>query len=270
MMMLATAHIGYSQIPLHNRCATIEPPAPLTLMQPDTIVNGDSVIIIPTVFHILTQGGAENISKSHVMRALEVLNQDFNRQNPDTIDIPAPFHPLRGNPKVEFRLARLDTNGNCTDGIDRIYTPQTDAFNNYSQMQTNFSWDHTRYMNIYIAKRPDQNSNFAAGIAYLPPIDSGQNPTANYDVLMVAYWDLPDGFNGSFIGSRGHTIGHEMGHHLGLHHTWRDAGCILDDEVADTPLQDNNNDGCPVFLTFPVAMGLMVICLIILWIILIV
>lgn len=59
--------------------------------QPDTIVNGDSVIVVPTVFHILTQGGAENISKSHVYRALQILNQDFNRQNSDTFDIPSPF-----------------------------------------------------------------------------------------------------------------------------------------------------------------------------------
>lgn len=75
--------------------------------QPDTIVNGDSVIVVPTVFHILTQGGAENISKSHVYRALQILNQDFNRQNSDTFDIPSPFHPVRGNPRIEFRWREL-------------------------------------------------------------------------------------------------------------------------------------------------------------------
>ncbi|MBK6444099.1 MAG: hypothetical protein IPF81_01960 [Bacteroidetes bacterium] len=72
--------------------------------QPDTIVNGDSVIVVPTVFHILTQGGAENISKSHVYRALQILNQDFNRQNSDTFDIPSPFHPVRGIQSIVARL----------------------------------------------------------------------------------------------------------------------------------------------------------------------
>ncbi|MBK6483774.1 MAG: T9SS type A sorting domain-containing protein [Chitinophagaceae bacterium] len=247
-MLIALPHFGFAQTVWNNACGILQPLS-THLLKPDSTVNGDSVIIIPTVFHILTQGGAENISKSHVQLALQILNQDFNRQNPDTVDIPAAFHPLRGNPKVEFRLARIDPNGNCTDGIDRIYSPLTGAFDNYMQMQPNFSWDHTRYLNIYVVTWIDvYGSPINFGASYIAPFDSGQNAAPNYDALMVGYFVLGNGFNGVPPGNRGHTLSHEMGHNLSLNHVFGSgAGCSDDDDVDDTPLQDYQNFGCPTF-----------------------
>lgn len=107
LLIMSFPPFGIGQNAWQNNC---EPATPSSGTTPhiNKFVNFDSVFIIPTVFHILTQGGPENISRSHVLRTLEILNQDFNRQNPDTIDIAAPFHLVRGNPKVEFRLARID------------------------------------------------------------------------------------------------------------------------------------------------------------------
>ena len=170
--------------------------------QPDTIVNGDSVIVVPTVFHILTQGGAENISKSHVYRALQILNQDFNRQNSDTFDIPSPFHPVRGNPRIEFRLARIDPQGNCTDGIDRIYTPQEGIYGN---LYDNFGWNHTKYLNIYIVKWIE-NEPLRSGLAYLASIDSGQTQPDNSDFIEAPYYVIGDGFNGFLAPQRSHLL----------------------------------------------------------------
>lgn len=46
----------------------------------------------------------------------------------------------------------------------------------------------------------------------------------------------------------GRTATHEIGHWLNLRHIWGDqAGCTTDDDVADTPLQDNMHYGCPTF-----------------------
>ncbi|MGB4850199.1 MAG: M43 family zinc metalloprotease, partial [Saprospiraceae bacterium] len=167
----------------------------------------------------------------------------------DTFDIPAPFHPLRGNPKVEFRLARIDPNGNCTDGIERIYTPQTGAFNNYFQMQPNFSWDHTRYMNIYVVNWIDyDNHPVDFSTSYIAPV-TGPNAETKYDALLVCYMVLADGFNGVSSGYRGHSLSHEMGHNLSLKHLWGNiTGCEdEDDDVTDTPLQMDLNLGCPSF-----------------------
>ena len=54
ILLLTIPHFGFSQIDWKKQCGTVQP-STLSLMQPDTIVNGDSVIIIPTVFHIITQ-----------------------------------------------------------------------------------------------------------------------------------------------------------------------------------------------------------------------
>ncbi|MBK8846411.1 MAG: T9SS type A sorting domain-containing protein [Bacteroidetes bacterium] len=244
--LLAIPHCGFTQIDLQKYCGTVQSTT-TSASKIDTLVNGDSVIIIPTVFHVLTQGGAENISKSHIQRTLEILNQDFNSQNPDTFDIPAAFHPLRGNPKVEFRLARIDPQGNCTDGIDRAYTPYTAAYQNASLM-SGFTWDHTKYMNVYVVKFIDAFSPMIFGVAYRASADSGQTDPPGLDILMVSYHALADGFNGLLPGQRGHILSHEIGHNLSLGHTFGSGpGCGDDDDVADTPLQDEASAGCPVF-----------------------
>ena len=108
------------------------------------VVEVPDTIIIPVVFHILTQGGVENISKEQVLDALSKLNEDFSNRNQDTLDIPIPFKNVRGNPKIEFRLARIDPKGNCTDGIERIYTnytygPEAQAI--ISTFKSYFDWD---------------------------------------------------------------------------------------------------------------------------------
>ena len=246
-LLLIAPRVAFTQVEWKQTCGIVQPPS-THLLKPDTTVNGDSVIIIPTVFHILTEGGAENVSKTQIFYALQFLNQDFNRQNPDTIGIPEVFQQLRGNPKVEFRLARLDPQGNCTDGIERIYTPLTGAYDNFLQLQPNFSWDHTRYLNIYVMKWIDiQNSPLYGGISYLAPVDSGQNLPAQWDALAVVYGEGSD-LNGIPPESPNHLLGHEMGHYLGLQHIFGiGAGCSDDDYVDDTPLQDSPSNGCPTY-----------------------
>lgn len=246
IMMLSVPYFAFTQNEWKNNCATVQPPTSIPL-KPDTVIDDDAVIIIPTVFHVLTQGGAENISKSQILSAMEFLNQDFNRQNPDTLDIPAPFQTLRGNPKLEFRLARLDPQGNCTDGINRIYTPLTGAYDNFLQMQPNFSWDHTRYLNIYLLKWIDyQNYPLYNGASYIAPPDSGQNLPVQYDALLMRYDCIGNGTNGTPSGTlKNHGLSHEMGHNLALKHVYGlGPGCSDDDDVEDTPLQDVGNSEC--------------------------
>ena len=66
--------------------------------------------------------------------------------NPDTgYAVTAHFKAIEGNPQVEFRLAQIDPNGNCTNGIDRIYTPWT---NNATDLSKLNSWDNPKYVNV--------------------------------------------------------------------------------------------------------------------------
>ena len=50
--------------------------------------------------------------------------------------------------------------------------------------------------------------------------------------------------------NQGRTATHEIGHWLGLEHIWgtTDNGCEDSDGIADTPNQDDSNNGCPTGL----------------------
>lgn len=56
------------------------------------VIRENGVRIIPTVFHILHDGGSENILVSRVMTQMEVLNEDFRRLNADTANMPERFY----------------------------------------------------------------------------------------------------------------------------------------------------------------------------------
>ena len=45
--------------------------------------------------------------------------------------------------------------------------------------------------------------------------------------------------------NKGRTATHELGHWFNLLHIWGDGNCG-NDQVEDTPIQDNENYGCPV------------------------
>jgi hypothetical protein len=49
---------------------------------------------IPVVFHVLHNGGPENISKDQLMSALTILNRDYAMLNADTIGVQAAFQGI--------------------------------------------------------------------------------------------------------------------------------------------------------------------------------
>lgn len=52
------------------------------------------------------------------MNAVDLLTQDFRKQNPDTAGIINAFKPIAADCEIEFRLATIDPLGNCTNGIE--------------------------------------------------------------------------------------------------------------------------------------------------------
>jgi len=141
---------------------------------------GGNVYIIPVVFHILHQGGAENISNARVEDAVRILNVDFRKWNPDTTDIVPEFKPLAADIEVEFRLATIDPDGNCTNGIIRHNTPATqfDASYSYTGVGPGL-WDPQKYLSFYICKKLDFEG--AAAYTYIPGWLGAGNPADAVD-----------------------------------------------------------------------------------------
>lgn len=193
------------------------------------------VYTIPVVFHVLHQGGPENISDEQIFDAIRILNEDFRKLNSDTSQIIPPFISIADDAGIEFRLAKKDPNGNCTNGIDRIFTPLANNANNSSKIN---QWDPSKYLNIWTAKDPLANG--AAAYAQLPggaAVTDGIMALNNY----VGSIGTSDPFKSG-------VLTHEIGHYLNLLHTWGNtnaAGVACgDDGVGDTPVT-KGWDHCP-------------------------
>jgi PKD repeat protein len=187
-----------------------------------------AIFTIPVVFHILHQGGPENISDAQIQDALSILNRDFNKLNPDTVNIVGAFQNLASDCQIEFKLATLDENGNCTTGITRHYDSAADW--ELSSSNYKYTWNRTRYLNIYVVKTLPPG---IAAYTYLPGTSS-----AIMDAIVVMHPYVGSIGTGSQFGSR--VITHEVGHWFNLQHTWgsnNQPGVVCgDDGVGDTPL----------------------------------
>ena len=122
-------------------------------LQQENSVKGlknDDHFIIPVVFHVIHQGGSENISIEQINDQMNILNEDFARLNADSINTPAVFAEYAGDTNIEFRLAKLDPNGNCTEGVTRTYSNLTvGARDNVKAL---IQWDPERYLNVWVVK----------------------------------------------------------------------------------------------------------------------
>src|SRR5690606_29145571 len=170
--------------------------------------------IIPVVFHVVTYNGQGYVSKQDIENAMLTINEDFRRLNSDASQTRnttnAPFAPVAIDAKVEFRLAHLDPNGNCTEGIVRVESPLSvdagDAVKNVSR------WDTKKYFNVWTVVNISGGSStgIIAGYAQFPW--SGINNT--YGVVI----------DHRFVNRTDRTLTHEIGHCFGLLHTFQ-GGC---------------------------------------------
>lgn len=183
--------------------------------------------IIPVVFHIVHDYGTENISDAQVLDAVRILNEDYRKLNADTAGIVSTFQGIAADASIEFRLAQLDPNGNCTNGIDRVNSSETYVGDDGSKLNY---WNRARYLNIWVVKAI---SNGAAGYAYLP----GSAPTASVDGIIILSTYVGSIGTGNYTTARALT--HEVGHFLNLLHVWgtgNSPGVTCgNDNVSDTP-----------------------------------
>lgn len=200
-------------------------------------VKNSNHYVIPVVFHIIHKGGNENISFEQIEDQMRSLNEDFAYTNPDTTDTPAPFKAYAGDANIEFRLAQLDPDGNCTQGVTRTYSLLTSNGNN--NVKELIQWDPTKYFNVWVVKNIDKESNYGTILGYAQFPDQLWSDAETDGVI------LRDDYCGS-IGTAssqvGRTLTHEAGHWLNLRHIWGDATCGTD-HVNDTPAAEEPNFG---------------------------
>lgn len=194
--------------------------------------------IIPVVFHIIHNNGAENINDSQIFDAVEQVNLQYRKLNPDTNQIVAAFQSIAADAGVEIRLAQIDPDGNCTSGITRTVSPLTNTGDH--QVKSLIHWPPEKYLNIYVCF----DAAGLAGHALMPAI---ADTIPEWDGIVIRH---------DYVGTIGTSdyflrtvLSHEIGHYLNLYHIWGgnnvpdfyylpvgNAGnCAFDDEVTDTP-----------------------------------
>lgn len=220
-----------------------------------------TVLTVPVVVHIVYQNEDQNLSDETIDSVLAVLNLDFRRLNPDTVETRADFLDVVADPHIEFELVgieRVETDatfeldlfgGGLPDNVKRASDGGSDA------------WDTQRYLNIWVC---NVEGGALLGYAY-PPADlvnwpdGASAPSPELDGVVIHHevfrttgtYSTGGLFGGPpmTIPIRGRTITHEVGHYLGLRHIWGDGtlsilgipDCEADDGVADTPNQGLNS-----------------------------
>jgi PKD repeat protein len=243
-----------------SHCGTTEATKELYLQHPDLIkkeaeynaalqqkiankaqqrsASSDQVYIIPVVFHIIHINGDENIPDENIQDEIDILNRDYRKLNTTEINLiktktpNTPFDTLASDIRIEFRLAQLDPHGNCTNGIDRIYSPLTNFANDRAKLN---QWPREKYLNVWVVRSIGTDGK-VAGYAYFP--SSVSTYLAAYDGVLILY---------NYIGSKApsspstsRALTHEIGHYLSLFHPWGstnspEVDCSGSDLVDDTP-----------------------------------
>lgn len=192
----------------------------------------DSTITIPVVFHVFHTYGSERIGEPQMKDCIRIINEDFQKLNPDTNQITAAFKPIAGTGQIRFRLAKKDPTGKCTKGINYIYSPL--HTNGGENLKSIVSWDTKRYLNIWVCSSIGSG---AAAYSYYPGTAPGQSKEG---VVSMATYVGSIGSSGGNYNAR--TLTHEIGHYMNLPHCWGSSNtpgaasnCNLDDGVDDTP-----------------------------------
>lgn len=208
----------------------------------------DQKRVIPVVVHVIHNGTAvgqaANIPQSQIQAQIDILNQDYSRQNLDAADTPNEFVNVAAAANIEFVLAKQDPNGLPSNGINRVrgskttYTPDDEALIGALAL-----WPPEDYMNIWVLPLQSPYLGYSAfPISELPGLNFPPN-TRETDGVTIDYRVFGAGGN-ALSSSAGRTATHEIGHFFGLRHTWGDGGCEVDDFVEDTPNQQSANNTC--------------------------
>ena len=201
-------------------------------------------IIIPVVVHVIHSNENGNISLAQIQSGIDAINIDFSKLNADTSQIRPIFAGLAGTADIEFRLAKIDPNGNCTEGVTRVNSYL--SFDNRNEVKALAQWDENKYFNVWLVNSIRAGSGTGTTLGYAQFPFSTTSADLNTYGIVVRHDEW--GTIGTASGGNGRTVTHEMGHCFNLLHTFQSGcgnNCINSgDRICDTPPASNSTFGC--------------------------
>jgi PKD repeat protein len=200
-----------------------------------------AVKIIPVVFHVFHANGTGNISYDQILSAMDMINEDFRRINSDTGLTRDIFKPYAADSEIEFRLAVIDPNGNCTNGVVRINNAQA-SYNATNSVKSVSRWPAEKYFNVWVVNTIESSGVPGIILGYAQFPGSGSWNTYGVVVRQDRVGRIGTATNGD------RTLTHEFGHCFNLLHTFQ-SGCgslcqSSGDRVCDTPPVRVSTQGC--------------------------
>jgi hypothetical protein len=209
---------------------------------------------IPVVFHVLYDCNDENlgVTDADFVAAIQQINSDYAKQGSDTSLITQPFRSSYIPSDIKFMLAKKDPLGNCISGVVRHYDSKTNwqqsLANSGSASYWTYTWDPTKYLNVYIvASIVPQGTVTGGGIIVGYTFRPGTWSTGNGHDAIVYNVNFVNGTNNGIPNIR--SLSHEMGHWLNLAHTFGNTNNpgtqCADDGITDTPITKGEFGNCP-------------------------
>jgi hypothetical protein len=205
-------------------------------------IAADGVLEIPVIVNVIYRTASENISMAQIQSQIDVLNEDFNATNADISFVPSEFQGVTANVGIRFVL----------EGVNRKYANKRSWSTNDDMKRSNKGGidptDPSTYLNMWVVNNISSMGRTILGYAQFP----GGNPATDGVVMGHNYFGRVGVVSAPF--DRGRTTTHEVGHWMNLRHIWGDATCG-NDFVADTPVHNTANYGCPTYPHFSTCAG---------------
>jgi hypothetical protein len=196
------------------------------------LLEDGKTIEIPVVVHVIYRTSTENISDAQIKSQIDVLNEDFNMGNLDSVKVPIHFANLNSNINIRFTLAKTirvpskKASWSTNDDMKFASRGGSNAF------------EPINYLNLWVVNKMTYYGQTILGYAQFP---GGPRET---DGVVIAHNYFGRVGKVSAPYNLGRTATHEVGHWLDLFHIWGDATCG-NDQVGDTPTHNASNGGCP-------------------------
>ncbi|MDG2483418.1 MAG: M43 family zinc metalloprotease, partial [Flavobacteriaceae bacterium] len=208
-------------------------------------------IVIPVAVHFPEGSEADRAClEALAQNQIDILNADFTATNLDanlwvdavaTGNYPGIIH---GAANIKFCIATSNHPANTDDDLIEGGPAVSIGYDFGGGTSTDPLWGG--YLNFLVKTLGGGTLGFSPKPGN---ITAGQSVTMN--TFSFGSGAGCPGFEPGAPYNLGRTTTHELGHFFDLSHVWGDGPCSADDGVADTPLQDAANGGCPAPAQFP-------------------